>query len=105
MTSARVGSMAKESLPPPEDEVLTEKQCAARLSVTRETLSRLRHDRDDPLPSVRLNKKGSRPRIRYIWGDVVAWMRGRDQQAAAPRRRGRPRNVDLGGRGQRERGR
>lgn len=79
------------------EEILTEEECARRLSAERETLS---HWRDElGMPFVPMGD-GSRPRIRYVWSDVVAWMRSRSRgwkAAEAPRKRGRPRNVDRGG--------
>ena len=77
-------------------EIIDEAECARRLSVRRETLQRWR--RDAGLPYVPLSA-GRRAHVRYIWPDVVAWLRSRQRggsQAAAPAKRGRPRNVDRG---------
>lgn len=96
---------------PPQErvEVIDEAECARRLLVRRETLSRWR--RDAGLPYVPLSD-GRRAHVRYVWPDVVAWLRGRSRNAPAPapatatatataptRRRGRPRNVDRAGSG------
>lgn len=83
--------------PTPPIEILTEQECAARLSVTRECLSRWR--RDKHLPFVAIGD-GPKPRIRYVWDDVAAWLRAQGRNVPnviVPRRRGRPRNIDREG--------
>lgn len=80
-----------------EETVLTEEECARRLSVERETLSRWRDELGMPFVPM---GDGSKPRVRYIWSDVVGWMRSRScgwRPARPERKRGRPRNVDRGG--------
>ncbi len=75
-------------------EFVTEAECAARISVRRETLSRWRSRRGMPFNPL---GEGDVPRIRYVWPDVVAWLRAQSRNlvlAPPPRRRGRPRNVD-----------
>ena len=79
-------------------EVIDEAECARRLSVRRETLSAWRHQQG--LPHVPLGD-GRRSQIRYIWADVLAWLRSRSRTSFGPSshedapapRRGRPRNV------------
>ena len=86
--------MENEPNPQEKIEILTEAECAERLSVARETLSRWRHRKG--MPHVPLGE-GPKPGIRYVWPDVVAWMRSRSRGRGSPERakkRGRPRNVD-----------
>lgn len=88
--------MSQEQTPPTE--ILTEHECAKRLSVTRETLSRWRRDKN--LPFVRMGE-GPRPRIRYAWDRVIEWLRERESNVSetpAKRGRGRPRNVERAAR-------
>ena len=99
-TAYRPGGGSMENKPNPhenEDEILNEAECARRLSTSRETLSRLR--KSEGLPWFPL-REGRKPRVRYVWREVVAWARARSRNLApVPRGRGRPRNVDrsLGG--------
>lgn len=86
-----------------QDEILTEKECAALLKVKRETLSRYRSDAGLPFIELRTKRgngeEGKRPRIRYRRSAVLAWLDSlavNSVQQAAPRKRGRPRNVDGG---------
>jgi hypothetical protein len=90
------GSMTNEHSPhETKNEILTERECAALLSVRRETLSRLR--RDAGLPFLPLSTKGPRPRIRYVRSHVMAWVDansvGLEPTKVIPKR-GRPKNVD-----------
>ncbi len=80
----------------PPVEIIDEAECAKRLSVRRETLHRWRRDAD--MPYVPLSE-GRRAHVRYVWPDVVAWLRSRQRGGlakAVPVRRGRPRNIDRG---------
>lgn len=57
----------------PLQNLLTEKEIAARLKVRRETLSRLRRAGTNPLPSLRLGTARN-ARLRYDWDAVIDWM-------------------------------
>ncbi len=95
----RPGSGMNTNQFPPPEEIIDEAECARRLLVRRETLHRWR--RDAGLPYVPLSE-GRRARVRYIWPDVVAWLRSRAEGPAATNvpKRGRPRNVGRSRRGE-----
>ncbi len=80
---------------PPQNEILTRKECAARLRITPKTLSQMARDKKNPLPSTVIGTGTKRPQRRFIWSAVEAWLKeGRDKGVPVPRGRGRPRNVD-----------
>jgi hypothetical protein len=59
--------------------MLTSKQCAERIGVTNGTLRNWRTENEGPpwhtlKPKRKRNGKGSRPRIYYKAGEVVAWL-------------------------------
>ena len=88
-----ISGMRQDISTPTEIEIIDEAECARRLLVRRETLQRWR--KTAGMPYVPLSDK-RRAHVRYVWPDVVVWLRSlaKGQLAEAPKRRGRPRNVE-----------